>query len=39
MAPVINSLPVDMWKTIDVSRGAVLEMGFAQSGCRAYLAR
>lgn len=37
MAPVINSLPVDMWKTIDVPRGAVLEMGFAQNGCRAYL--
>ena len=38
MHPVINKEPVDMWTSVDVSAGSVLETGFATSGCRAYLA-
>lgn len=38
MSPVINSVPVDMWTTIDVPGGGILEMGYARRGCRTYLA-
>ena len=38
MAPCLNTVRIEQWKAFDVEAGDVLEMGYAQSGCRSYLA-
>ncbi|HEY4554227.1 MAG TPA: biotin-dependent carboxyltransferase family protein [Bacillaceae bacterium] len=38
LSPKINGRPVRSWRPIFVKKGTVLEFGYAQKGCRAYLA-
>ena len=38
MAPCLNNVMIEQWKAFDVKAGDVLALGYAQSGCRNYLA-
>lgn len=38
MAPRLNTAMIEQWKAFDVKTGDVLEISYAQSGCRSYLA-
>lgn len=35
--PMVDDKPVKMWRPIFISRGAVLSLGSAETGCRSYL--
>jgi len=38
MQPKLNEVPLACWTAVDVKAGDVLELGYAASGCRTYLA-
>jgi biotin-dependent carboxylase-like uncharacterized protein len=38
MSPRLNTAVIDLWDGVDVQAGDILEMSYAQSGCRSYLA-